>query len=124
MDNTIPTHQISREHNDKMAASLWLFLFANSLLIRSSFAVNAAFNKSVEAEPSCGVNKSELFYHISENRLLPFKRNISTCDQSKLNLAHPPKAIADENFATFWQSKGGEDKARITIDLSGLYQKV
>jgi hypothetical protein len=107
-----------------MAASLWLFLFANSVLIRSSFAANAAFNKTVDAVPSCGVNKSEMFYHISQAKLLPFKRNISTCDQNITNLAYPPKAIVDENFATFWQAEGGEDKATITVDLSGVNQKV
>ena len=107
-----------------MATSLWLFLLVNFLQIRSNLAANAAFNKDVDAETSCGVNKTELYFHISQNKLLPFKRNISKCDQSQPSIAHPPKAIVDENFATFWQTEGAIDKARITIDLSGLNQKV
>jgi hypothetical protein len=121
----IPTHQISYDkYSDKMATSLWLVVFVNFLQIRSNLAANAAFDKNVDAEPSCGLNKTELFSHISQAVLLPFKRNISTCDQSQPRFAHPPKAVVDENFATFWQTEGGKDKARITIDLSGVNQKV
>ena len=107
-----------------MASSLWLFLFANSLLIRSTLAANAAFNKAVEAEPTCGVNVSEIYFHISQATILPFNQNISICDQNISEYAHPPQAVVDENYATYWQAKGGEDKARITIDLTGLHQKV
>ena len=110
--------------NDKMAASFWLFVFTNYLLLRCSFAANAAYDKRVKANPSCGENETELYYHISQARLLPFKRTISKCDQNNSSFAHPPEAIVDERFTTFWQAKGGEDKATITIDLSGLYQKV
>lgn len=107
-----------------MATCLWLLLFASPLVIRFSFAANAAFNKRVDAYPSCGVNRSELFYNISQAKLLPFKRKNSTCDQSQPKFAHPPKAIVDEDLWTFWQAEGGKDKARIVIDLSGVNQKV
>ena len=107
-----------------MAASLWLFLIANSVLLRASYAANAAFKKTVEAVPSCGVGKSEMYFHISQVTLLPFKQNISTCDQNLTEYAHPPEAVVDENFATYWQSEGGKDNASITIDLTGVHQKV
>lgn len=106
------------------ASSVWLFLIVNIQLMRSSFAANAAFRKTVQAVPSCGVNKSEMYYHIKEALKLPFEQVISMCDQNQTKYAHPPEALVDGNFATFWQTEGGKDKARITIDLSGLKQKV
>ncbi|XP_028399262.1 laminin subunit gamma-1-like [Dendronephthya gigantea] len=106
-----------------MAASLWLFFFVNIQLIRPSFAANAAFRKKVQAVPSCGVNKTEMYYHIKQALKLPFQQKPSICDQNLTKYAHPPKALVDGNFTTFWQTEGGKDKANITIDLSGLKQK-
>lgn len=107
-----------------MAIRWWLFFFANSQLVQHTLSVNAAFQKQVDAVPSCGVGESELFYHISQATLLPFRRNISTCNQNITDFAYPPEAIVDENYATLWQAEGGQDKAVITIDLTGIIQKV
>lgn len=107
-----------------MAEGMFLFYVSFFLIFESCFATNAAWKKSITAEHSCGVNKTELYYNITQSSVLPFQREISICDQSDPAYARPPEAMVDGSLFTFWQSEASRDDARITIELSGPYQKV
>ena len=102
----------------------WLFWICTLLcLVPSAFAANAAYKKHAEAKVTCG-RIPEKYYNVSMRNLIPRFRVISTCDQSKPELAHNASNLVDGLDWTWWQSTAALNRANITIDMEGPNRKV
>lgn len=88
---------------------------------------NAAFNKKVISNDTCGRDKPELF--CVQTGVLEVRKECEICDASKSQLAHPASYITDikdDQNRTWWQSRSLLENTQrkpvtLTLDLGKSY---
>lgn len=105
------------------STALISILFAAIHFAGVTWAANAARNRHITANSTCGT-PPETFYSVVERQKSPRNRIKSNCDASDPIQSHNASNMVDGKYETWWQSSASIDKVSITIDLRGEYQKV